>query len=182
VPAAAGTGLWDIGLFFFKVGALTFGGGLTIIAFIQDQVVNQLHWISAEAFLEGLAIGQVTPGPVIMLAAFVGYKVAGVAGAAVAAGAIFVPSFVLLMSILPWLERWRALEWVRAAMRGVSPAVVGAIGLTVVRLAPTAAPDAFTGVLFIVTIAGLLLWKLPAIPAAVGGGMLGILARARLFI
>lgn len=181
-PAAAGTGLWDIGLFFFKVGALTFGGGLTIIAFIQDQVVNQLHWISAEAFLEGLAIGQVTPGPVIMLAAFVGYKVAGVAGAAVAAGAIFVPSFVLLMSILPWLERWRALEWVRAAMRGVSPAVVGAIGLTVVRLAPTAAPDAFTGVLFIVTIAGLLLWKLPAIPAAVGGGMLGILARARLFI
>ena len=64
---------------------------------------------------------------------------AGVAGAAVAAGAIFLPSFVLLMSILPWLERFRALKWVRAAMRGVSPAVVGAIALTVVHLAPTAA-------------------------------------------
>jgi chromate transporter len=175
-------GLWDLGVFFFKVGALTFGGGLTIIAFIQDQVVNQLHWISAEEFLEGLAIGQVTPGPVIMLAAFVGYKVAGVAGAAVAAGAIFVPSFVLLMSILPWLERWRALEWVRAAMRGVSPAVVGAIGLTVVRLAPTAAPDAFTGVLLVATTATLLLWKLPVIPAALGGGILGVLARSRLVL
>ena len=179
---APSDGLWDLGMFFFKVGALTFGGGLTIIAFIQDQVVNQLHWISAEEFLEGLAIGQVTPGPVIMLAAFVGYKVAGVAGAAVAAGAIFVPSFVLLMSILPWLERFRALKWVKAALRGISPAVVGAIGLTVARLAPTAAPDAFTGVLLVATIAGLLLWKLPAIPAAVGGGVLGILARARLFI
>ena len=179
---ASSNGLWDIGLFFFKVGALTFGGGLTIIAFIQDQVVNQLHWISAEAFLEGLAIGQVTPGPVIMLAAFVGYKVAGVAGAAVAAGAIFVPSFVLLMSILPWLERWRALKWVRAAMRGVSPAVVGAIALTVVRLAPTAAPDAFTVVLLVATVAVLLLWKLPVIPAALGGGILGVLARSRLVL
>jgi chromate transporter len=178
----ASNGLWDIGVFFFKVGALTFGGGLTIIAFIQDQVVNQLHWISAEEFLEGLAIGQVTPGPVIMLAAFVGYKVAGVAGAAVAAGAIFLPSFVLLMSILPWLERFRALKWVRAAMRGVSPAVAGAIGLTVVHLAPTAAPDAFTGVLFVITIAGLLLWQMPAVPAAVGGGILGILARSSLLL
>ena len=181
-PAAAGTGLWDIGLFFFKVGALTFGGGLTIITFIQDQVVNQLRWISSAEFLEGLAIGQVTPGPVITLAAFVGYKVAGVAGAAVATGAIFIPSFVLMLSILPWLERFRALKWVRAAMRGVAPAVVGAIALVVVRLAPTAAPDAFTGVLFAATVAGLLLWKLPALPAAVGGGVLGILARSRLVI
>jgi len=178
-PGPASDGVWDIGVFFFKVGALTFGGGLTIIAFIQDQVVNQLHWISAEEFLEGLAIGQVTPGPVIMLAAFVGYQVAGVAGAAVAAGAIFLPSFVLLLSILPWLERFRALKWARAAMRGVGPAVAGAIGLSVVHLAPTAAPDAFTGVVLVATIAALLLWKLPVIPAALGGGILGVLAHAR---
>jgi len=178
-PGPASDGVWDIGVFFFKVGALTFGGGLTIIAFIQDQVVNQLHWISAEEFLEGLAIGQVTPGPVIMLAAFVGYKVAGVAGAAVAAGAIFLPSFVLLLSILPWLERFRALKWVRAAMRGVGPAVVGAIGLSVVHLAPTAAPDAFTGAVLVATAATLLLWKLPVIPAALGGGILGVLVHAR---
>ena len=178
-PGPASDGVWDIGVFFFKVGALTFGGGLTIIAFIQDQVVNQLHWISAEEFLEGLAIGQVTPGPVIMLAAFVGYQVAGVAGAAVAAGAIFLPSFVLLLSILPWLERFRALKWMRAAMRGVGPAVVGAIGLSVVHLAPTAAPDAFAGVVLVATIATLLLWKLPVIPAALGGGILGVLAHSR---
>jgi chromate transporter len=178
----ASNGLWDIGVFFFKVGALTFGGGLTIIAFIQDQFVNQLHWISAEEFLEGLAIGQVTPGPGIMLAAFVGYKVAGVAGAAVAAGAIFLPSFVLLMSILPWLERFRALKWVPAAMRGVSPR--GGGGNRAYCRSPRAdrCASAFTGVLLVITTAGLLLWQMPAVPAAVGGGILGILARSSLLL
>ena len=179
VTGSGAGGLWDIGVFFFKVGALTFGGGLTILAFIQDQVVNQLHWITAEQFLEALAIGQVTPGPVIMLAAFVGYKVAGVAGATIAAAAIFLPSFLLMLSILSLLDRLRSLAWMRAAMRGISPAVVGAIGLTIVRLAPTAAPDAFTAVLLVLTVAAMLFWRMPAIPAVLGGGMLGILARSR---
>jgi chromate transporter len=179
VTGSATGGLWDIGVFFFKVGALTFGGGLTILAFIQDQVVNQLHWITAEEFLEGLAIGQVTPGPVIMLAAFVGYKVAGVAGATIAAAAIFLPSFLLMLSILSLLDRLRSLAWMRAAMSGISPAVVGAIGLTVVQLAPTAVPDVFTTVLLMLTVAGMLFWRMPAVPAVVGGGMLGILARSR---
>ena len=115
--SAASAGPRDIGVFFFKVGALTFGGGLTIIAFIQDQVVNQLHWITAEQFLDALAIGQVTPGPVIMLAAFVGYKVAGSAGATVAAAAIFLPSFLHVFN-LPMLDHVRSLAWMRAAMRG----------------------------------------------------------------
>lgn len=177
-PGAAG--LWDIGWFFFKVGALTFGGGLTIIAFIQDQVVNQLHWITAEQFLDALAIGQVTPGPVIMLAAFVGYKVAGLAGAVVAAGAIFLPSFILMLSILPMLSRVRAMAWTRAAMRGITPAVVGAVALTIAQLAPQAARDVFTGTLLVAAVAALLAWRLPPIPATVAGGLLGILARSPL--
>jgi len=181
-PGHAGSaGLRDIGVFFFKVGAVTFGGGLTIIAFIQDQVVNQLHWITAEQFLDALAIGQVTPGPVIMLAAFVGYKVAGVAGAVVATSAIFLPSFILMLSILPMLDRVRALAWTRAAMGGISPAVVGAVALTVVQLTPHAVSDVFTGALFVLAIAALLWWKLPALPVAAGGGLLGIAARSRYF-
>jgi chromate transporter len=176
---AGSAGLWDIGVFFFKVGAVTFGGGLTIIAFIQDQVVNQLHWITSEQFLDALAIGQVTPGPVIMLAAFVGYKVAGVAGAVVAASAIFLPSFILMLSVVPVLDRVRSLAWTRAAMRGISPAVVGAVALTVVQLTPHAVTDVFTGALFVFAIAALLLWKLPALALALSGGLLGILARSR---
>ena len=137
--------------------------------------MNQLHWITAEQFLDALAIGQVTPGPVIMLAAFVGYKVAGIAGAVVAASAIFLPSFLLMLSILPMLDRVRALAWTRAAMRGISPAVVGAVALTVVQLTPHAVTDVFTGTLRL-SIAS---FMEAARAWALSGGLLGILARSR---
>jgi len=134
-------------MFFFKVGAVTFGGGMTIIYFVQDQVVNHLHWITAQEFLECLTLAQFTPGPIIMVGAYVGYKVAGFSGAAVAALAIFLPSFLLMLSILPVFERVRRLTWVKAAMRGISPAVVGAIAVSIVHLAPHAAPELFAALL-----------------------------------
>ncbi|MBI3329667.1 MAG: chromate efflux transporter, partial [Nitrospinae bacterium] len=77
----------ELALFFFKVGALTFGGGSMMIAWIQDQVVQQWHWLTPQEFLDGLALAQVTPGPVLVVTAYVGYKVAGMAGAGIAATA-----------------------------------------------------------------------------------------------
>jgi chromate transporter len=182
--AAAGAepGLANLAVFFLKVGAVTFGGGMTIIAFVQDQVVDQLHWITAQEFLECLTLSQFTPGPIIMVAAYVGYKVAGIAGAAVAACAIFLPSFALMLSILPFLERVRRLAWVKAAMRGITPAVVGAIAVTIVHLLPHAAPDAFAAGVLLVTIVVLLVWRVPVMPLVVGGGLIGILARSRLVL
>ena len=170
--------LWDIGVFFLKVGAVTFGGGLSILAFIQDQVVNQFHWITTGEFLDGLAIGQMTPGPIIMVAAYVGYKVAGVPGAAVTAFAIFLPSFVLTLSIMPMLERFRRFAWIKAAMRGISPAVIGTIFVTILHLAPHAAPDAFTAILLVLTVAAMLAWRLPVLTSLACGGLVGILARS----
>ena len=170
---------WDLGVFVLKVGAVTFGGGLSILAFIQDQVVNQFHWITTGEFLDGLAIGQLTPGPIIMVAAYVGYKVAGVAGAAVTAFAIFLPSFVLMLSILPVLERFRRLAWIKAAMRGISPAVIGTIFVTILHLAPHAAPDTFTAILLALTVAVMLAWRrLPVLPSIAFGGLAGILRGA----
>ena len=181
--ATAGSGqagLWDIAIFFFKVGALTFGGGMSIVAFVQDQVVNYLHWISAQEFIECLTLSQFTPGPIIMVAAYVGYKIAGIAGASVAAFAIFLPSFILMLSILPVLDRVRRLAWVKAAMKGITPAVVGAIGVTIIQLLPHAAPDLFTGVLLALTVTALLAWRLPVLSVVVGGGLIGIVARSKL--
>jgi chromate transporter len=172
-------GLWDLALFFFKVGAVTFGGGMTIIAFVQDQVVNQLHWITSQEFLECLTLSQFTPGPIIMVAAYVGYKVAGAAGAAVAACAIFLPSFILALSVLPFLDRVRKLAWVKAAMRGIAPAVVGTIAVTIFQLAPHAAPDTFSAVVLIGTVAALLAWRLPVISLVPAGALIGVLARSR---
>ena len=176
--AAGQPGLWDLGLFFFKVGALTFGGGMTIIAFVQDQVVNQLNWITSQEFLECLTLSQLTPGPIIMVAAYVGYKVAGIAGATMGACAIFLPSFILALSILPFLDRVRGLAWVKAAMRGIAPAVVGAIVVTVVQLAPHAAPDVFSTAVLLATVAVLLAWRLPVISLVLTGGLVGIFAHS----
>ncbi|HXI36993.1 MAG TPA: chromate efflux transporter [Burkholderiales bacterium] len=181
MSATAAPDLWSLGTFFFKVGAVTFGGGMTIIYFVQDQVVNHLHWITAQEFLECLTLAQFTPGPIIMVGAYVGYKVAGFAGAAVAALAIFLPSFLLMLSILPVFERVRRLAWVKAAMRGISPAVVGAIAVSIVHLAPHAAPDLFAALLLAGTVVALVVWrKLPVVPLTLGGGLIGILARSRL--
>src|SRR5262249_11997644 len=126
-----------------KVGAFTIGGGLTMIAFIQEQVVGQFGWLTPREFVDGLALGQLTPGPVLMIAAYVGYKVAGLAGATVATTAAFLPSFVIMLAVVPVLDRVRQLAWVRATMKGMGPAVIGVLAVSLVRLAPAAMPDPF---------------------------------------
>ncbi len=175
-PALA-AGLWDIGRFFFKVGAFTFGGGITTLAFMQDQVVNQLHWLTQQEFLDGLALGQLTPGPILMLAAYVGYKLSGVAGAVVGGIAIFLPAFLLMLSVLPVLNRIRNLVWIKAAMRAIGAAVIGIISVSLMQMAPHAAPDAFTAILMVLTVAGMLIWSLAPLPLMLGGGLIGIMGR-----
>ena len=174
---AAAPGLWDIGSFFFKVGAFTFGGGITMLAFVQEQVVTQLHWLTPQEFLDGLALGQLTPGPILMVAAYVGYKLAGMAGAAVGGIAIFLPSFVLMLSVLPVLTRFKDLLWIKAAMKGISAAVIGAIAVSLLQMAPHAAPDAFTVFLMIVTVAMMLLWRAGPLPLMLGGSYIGATSR-----
>lgn len=174
------TGLVDIGAYFFKVGAFTVGGGLAMIAFIQQQVVDQFHWLTPREFIDGLALGQFTPGPVLMLAAYVGYKVAGVAGAAVAAGSAFLPSFIMMLVLLPLLDRVRQLAWTRAVMKGMGPAVIGLLAVSLFRIAPHALPDPFAIALLIATVVGLTVWRLGAFKLMLVGSVLGIL-RGRLF-
>ena len=174
------TGLLDIAAYFFKVGAFTVGGGLTMIAFMQAQVVEQFHWLTPREFIDGLALGQFTPGPVLMVAAYVGYKIAGVAGASVAAAAVFLPSFILMLTLLPMLDRVRRLTWTRAVLRGMGPAVIGILAVSLLRLAPHALPDPFAGVVLIATVAALLLWQLGTVKLMLAGSLLGVL-RSRLF-
>src|SRR5439155_17426398 len=111
---------------FGVIGAVTFGGSLTIIWLLQDQFVHQLGWLTPQEFIDGLALGQLTPGPPVMLATYVGYKALGLTGAVVAAIAIFAPSFVMMFALLPVFERVRALGWVKAALQGmVAAGIIG---------------------------------------------------------
>jgi len=169
------TSLADIAVYFFKEGAFTVGGGLTMIAFIQDQVVGQSGWLTPQEFIDGLALGQLTPGPILMLAAYVGYKVAGVAGAAVAAGAAFLPSFVLMLAVLPMLERIRTLTWTRAVMRGMAPAVVGILAVSLLRLAPHALPDLFAVGILMISLVAAIVYRLGTVRLMIAGSILGAL-------
>jgi chromate transporter len=176
-PAAS---LLQIGAFLLKVGALTFGGGLTMIAFMQEQVVSQFHWLTPQEFIDGLALGQFTPGPILMVAAYVGYKVAGVAGAVVGGAAAFLPSFVMMLAILPAFDRVRKLVWTRAALRGIAPAVIGILAVSLVRLAPHALPDAFAIITLLATVLVLIVWRVATLKVMLLGAGLGIV-RSRLF-
>ncbi len=165
--------LSDIALFFFKVGAFSFGGGLSMLAFMQDQVVNQLHWLTQQQFLDGLALGQLTPGPILMVAAFVGYQKASFAGALVGGLAIFLPSFILMLGILPVYERIKRVTWMKAALKGISPAVIGMIAVAMIQMLPKAVVDWPSGILFIAAVVLLYLRYSGPLPLMLAGGLFG---------
>ena len=151
-----------------------------MIAFMQEQLVSQFHWLTPQEFIDGLALGQFTPGPILMVAAYVGYKIAGVTGAVVGGAAAFLPSFVMMLAILPTFDRVRRLVWTRAALRGIAPAVIGVLAVSLVRLAPYALPDVFAIATLLATVVVLLVWRVATLKIMLLGAVLGI-ARSRLF-
>jgi chromate transporter len=145
-----------------------------MIAFIQDQIVRQFGWLTPREFIDGLALGQLTPGPVLMIAAYVGYKLAGTAGAVVAATAAFLPSFVIMLAILPALDRVRKLAWVTAVMKGMAPAVIGVLGVSLARLAPAALPDLLTVGMLAAALVALLRFRVDPFKLMLAGAVLGV--------
>src|SRR5262249_60861853 len=122
------------------VGAFTFGGGLAMLGFIEQHAVTSFPWLTAQQFFDGLALGQLTPGPVVMLAAFVGYHVAAITGAVVAAAAVFLPAFAPVLLTVPILQRTRQHPWLHAALRGVNPSVIAVIAGALLTMVPVAMP------------------------------------------
>jgi len=170
----------NIGMFFFKVGSLTFGGGLSMIAFIHEQVVNQFHWLTPQEFIDGLALGQLTPGPILMVAAYVGYKAAGITGAAFAAAAIFLPAFMMMLALMPAYDRVRTLVWTKAALKGIGPALIGVIAVSLLQMAPHAVPDLFGAAVFSATVLAMLAWRFDVIKIMIAGALCGVVRSALL--
>lgn len=119
--------LGQLSWFFVKVGSLIFGGGLVIVPFIENEVVNRLGWLTHREFLDGLALGQITPGPVVITATFIGYKVAGLLGAVVATASIFLPSFCMIVLAAAFSSQWHKSAYWQAALGAINPAAVGAV-------------------------------------------------------
>jgi len=125
-----------LGTTFLKVGLVFFGGGFVLIPVLYQRLVGDLGWLTPRQFTDGVAISQLTPGPIAVLATFAGYRVAGIVGAIVATVALFTPSTILMLTISHYYQRLRNIRRVQDFLAGVVPAVVGLIVAAAVALAP----------------------------------------------
>jgi chromate transporter len=137
----AGGTLLALGLFFLKAGAFIFGSGLAIVPFLRTGVVEQHHWLTERQFLDAVAMGLITPGPVVITAAFIGYLVGGLAGAGVATVAIFVPIYLGVVVPGRWFIRHQGHPRVRGFVKGATAAAAGAIGGATIVLTKGAVVD-----------------------------------------
>lgn len=126
MPVFAKLGLaLSLSFIFLRIGAVTFGGGLVMIPQIELEVVNSHHWLTHQQFADAVALGQITPGPVLIMATFVGYHVAGTLGALLATFCVFLPSFLMTIAASLSFRRFRTNRQTQAFLRGVAPAVAG---------------------------------------------------------
>ena len=158
-PVANSTILGKLLLFFLKAGALTFGSGLVIVPFLQQGVVQEHGWLGEREFLVAVAIGMISPGPVVITATFVGYLVAGFWGAVAATVGIFLPSFLLILIAAPILRRHRANRNVQGFVKGAYAAAIGTILGACVLLGRIAVGDWLTILIGVVSLAVLFRWK-----------------------
>lgn len=147
-----------LGLTFGSQSTTLFGGGYVFIPAIEKIVVGVHHWVTSKEFADGIAMGQVTPGPVAITASFVGYKVAGVWGAVISAIAIFFPPAFLMLVAQQFIDRIKNKPEVEAVFEGVRPAVIGMI-LASVWIIGKSAPQDWQSLVIFITIFGLSLWK-----------------------
>jgi len=147
-------------LFFLKAGALTFGSGLVIVPFLQQGVVQEYNWLTERDFLVAVAVGMISPGPVVITATFVGYLVSGFWGALAATVGIFLPSFILVLLVAPILARHRSQPNVQGFIKGAYAAAIGTILGACVLLGRIAIGDWFSALVAIVSLIVLFRWKI----------------------
>ena len=172
-PVASASTLTKLLLFFLKAGALTFGSGLVIVPFLQQGVVQQYGWLNERDFLVAVAVGMISPGPVVITATFVGYLVAGFWGSLTATVGIFLPSFILVLVAAPLLARHRSNRNVQGFVKGAYAAAIGTILGACVLLGRIAIGDWLTILIAVTALVALFLWKisnplLMALTAAAG--------------
>jgi chromate transporter len=126
--------LLQMAVVFLRTGLGAYGGGFAIIPSLHREVVVAQHWLTERQFADAVAVGKLTPGPVLLMGTFIGYLRSGFTGSLVATVAIFLGPFVLLVLLATWLDRVRSRRWMRAALRGLTPAVVGMMGAAALTL------------------------------------------------
>lgn len=162
VPAASADSLWQVFLYFAKAGAFVFGSGLAIVPFLYGGVVKEYGWLDERQFVDAVAVAMITPGPVVITVAFIGFLIGGFQGATVAAVATFLPCYLLTIIPAPYFKKYGKRPGIAAFVEGVTAGTVGAIAGAVVVLGRRSIYDVPT--LLIAAAAVLVLWKVKRAP------------------
>jgi chromate transporter len=165
--------LWRLFLSFLKIGSVIFGSGYVLLAFLQSEFVERLHWLTEKQLIDAVAVGQFTPGPVFTTATFIGYILGGWLGAIVATVGIFLPGFLLVAASGPLLPRIRRSPAISAALDGVVAGSLALMAVVTWQLGKAAIMDRMTIAIFVVSVVALLRFRVNSVwligAAAVGG-------------
>lgn len=161
-------------MFFLKTGSLIFGSGMVLFAFIQKDIVENFGWLTQQELIDAIAVGQMTPGPVMSSSAFIGYLIAGLPGAAISAIGIFLPSFFIVAAIGPLIPKMRESKTLMAFLRGVNAAVIALMLMICLTIAKTAIIDVWTLILLVSCVLILFFYKIDSIWLVLGGAAIGL--------
>jgi chromate transporter len=173
VSAAVPVSLTQLGLFFLKVGAILYGSGYVLVAFLQGGLVDRFGWLTQQQLLDAVAVGQFTPGPVLSTATFIGYLIAGPGGAAVATAGIFLPSFLFVALLNPLVPKLRQSPWTAAFLDAVNVSAVALMAAVVIELGRATVTSWPAAIIAILSAIVLFRWKVNAAWIVLGAAILG---------
>jgi chromate transporter len=176
--STASLGWMKVFLFFLKIGSVLYGSGYVLLAFMQRDLVERNQWLTSQQLLDAIAIGQVTPGPVFTTATFVGYLLAGHAGAIAGTVGIFLPAFVLVWLVNPWVAKLRQSVWASGFLDGVNAASLGLMAGVTYVLARAALVDGLTILVAILSALAVFRFKVNSAWLVLAGGIIGLVSRA----
>ena len=165
--------VWKLGLFFLKVGAVLYGSGYVLVAFLEGGLVHDYGWLTQQQLLDAIAIGQFTPGPVLSTSTFIGYLISGAPGAVVATVAIFLPSFFFVSALNPVVPRLRRSRWTSAFLDAVNVSAVGLMAAVTLKLAQSTLTSWPTWIIALAAAVVGLRWKVNATWLVLGGAITG---------
>lgn len=159
---------------FLKIGTFTFGGGIVIIPMIENEVVNNYGWLTKAEFIDAVTLGQITPGPIIISATFIGYKVCGIVGATIATASVILPSFVMICLATEAIKKFRENKILANFLRGARVAVIGMVFDAGVSIGRSSLVDIKTVLIASASIICLFKYKINPIWVLLGAGMVGL--------
>ncbi|PIU54162.1 MAG: hypothetical protein COS90_02275 [Deltaproteobacteria bacterium CG07_land_8_20_14_0_80_60_11] len=157
----------------FVINALTIGGGYAMIPMLQREFVNNYHWLTNKEFIDAIAIGQVTPGPLTVMNAFLGFKIGGLAGALIAMAASYLPCIIIVTLVTKFYLRYKELWLVMASFAGIKPAIVGLLAAVLIFLSQSSITGSLTKGIAVVSFALLTFTKIDPSLIIIASGIIG---------